>query len=545
MCHVDKHDGYYPFLFIVGVALLWLNLMDMPTLNDDMIYRFMWQADEKSEVIPIRHFDDLIRSQWTHYLSTNGRTLVHLLFQAFQAFTPPFVLQVLDTLLFVLLIHLVTSWLTRLNAAQRLLAAVMACTLLFIVFQGFRTAMLWGLGALNYLWTLVAVMVLLSWLRHIHDQHIRAVHYLLSPLALLAGWGHEALSLPVAAAFCAWFFVNRNRLRESAVPPYLLWFFAGTALCLLSPGIWGRATEDNGLQNRLLSGAINLACNVRVSWMLGLAIIIQWKRDRMQLRTHFKNHFYEYVALITALTIVVFCGANLERVAFFSDFIAMLLLLGLCLDKINAKWGKRLILTGCTLMFMAYVPASMVRRENYENWHLAELQMQEPGRELIAVRQPVKGECPMMDYFREHYANSSIIFGYYSCYRGFDASDINIRCAAKLYNKPRLVFLPEDVVQRIISDPTAFRQYELDRNGELYVWQMDDERQVKGITFQLRDEDPSTLSPLQRLVAWKSNEYELDEFNYERIDIDGRPFLVFTRPTTNIFRRIENIVINK
>ena len=194
-------------------------------------------------------------------------------------------------------------------------------------------------------------------------------------------------------------------------------------------------------------------------------------------------------------------------------------------------------------MLLAYFPAYMVRAENADNWQKAEQQMLEHDRELIAVHVPQKGENKLMDYFREHYVNSSFTFGFYCSYMGFDAKDINMRCAARLYGKKRLIFLPDDVVERIASDSTAYTDYELDRNKDLYVWRMDDDRQVKSLTFILNEENISQLLPHQRLLAYKGDEYELDDFNFEVVTVCGHPFLVFTKPTTNIYRRIGGLKI--
>lgn len=540
-----ESDGYWLFLMAVGFAMLLLNLMDVPTLSDDMIYRFAWQTDSTAPVETIDGLGDLLRSQWTHYLTTNGRFVAHLLAQTFLVFVPPVVLQVADTLLFVLLIHLCVEWNNKRETInnkreEKLLVAVVATFLLFVVFQGFGTTMVWGLGAFNYLWPLMAVMALLLLLQR---RDVKPVP--LALLALVAGWSHEALSLPVSVAFAVWMIANRKRagMGWQGPFPYMLLFMAGTALCLLSPGVVARAGDGVSLTSRLLHGAINCATNIRVLWLLALTLAVLAWRDRKALNSHLSAHRYEYVALAVAFAIVVLCGTTLERVAFFADFMAMLLLLSLLVRHLSSSVARPLIAVCCVLLLLFYVPAYMVRSENAEAWQLAEGQMKEPGRELIAVRMAQKGEDPLMDYMRGHYVNSSFIFGFYSSYMGFDAEDINMRCAARLYGKERLVFLPEDVVQRMEGDTAAYRSYELDRNQDLYIWRMADDRPVKGVTFLLNEEDPSQLLPHQRLTAYKGNEYELDDFNYKMLHVGGRPYLVFTKPTTNIFRRIRTIRI--
>lgn len=535
------HD-YLLFLLIAGFAMLWLNLMDVPTLSDDIVYRFMWNADESAPMIPINNFSDLLHSQWIHYMHTNGRFVVHFLAQFFLVFTPPVVLQILNTLLFVVMLHLIVSWVAPVKE-QRLLIGVLSFFLIFVVFQGVRTALLWGLGSLNYLWVVVAVMSLLLWMRHIDGREGQTAYYLLSPLALFAGWSHEGISLPLSVAFATYLFMNRKQLAHRPVVYYMLWFMVGTALCMLSPGIWHRSVAGVTLMSRIMSGVMNSVFNVRVLWLLVIAVAILWKRQRALVKEHFKTHCYGYMALGVSFAIVLLCGTNLERVAFFVDFISMLLLFCLIKDVVSISWSRRLILVSSVLLLLAFIPACMVRHENSENWKQAEQQMREAGRELISVRLPARGENALMDYFRSHYVNPSFEFGFYCVYMAFDASDINMRCAARLYGKDKLFFLPEEVVQRIDADSLAFSDYELVGNQSLYVWRLDSDRPVTAVRFELNDEDVSKLLPHQRLLAYPGNSFELDDFHYEVVNIYGRPYLVFTCPTTNIYRRIRGVEV--
>lgn len=536
-----ENDGYWLLLMAVGYAMLWLNLMDVPTLSDDILYRFAWQTDETAPLETIDGVGDLLRSQWTHYLSVNGRFLPHLLAQAFLVFVPPVVLQVLNTLLFVLMIHLCATWTCR-DSADRLSAAALTTMLLFVVFSGFRTTMVWGLGTFNYLWPTVAVLTLLLALSR---ANVKKKRYALLLLAIMAGWTHEAMSLPVSIAFAAWITVHRKRLHNHRLTlACMLLFMVGMTFCLLSPSVWNRAGEGMSVSSRLVNGVVNGVTNVRVTWMLAIALLVMWRqRGIVSLRAHLSIHRYEYIALAVALAITLLCGTTLERVAFYTDFIAMLLLTRILLAAMSRRAKLWLTCICCAIMLLAYFPVYFVRAENADNWCQAEQQMKEQGRELIAVHVPEKGKNKLMDYFREHYVNNSFTFGFYCSYMGFDAKDINMRCAARLYGKKLLTFLPEDVIERIASDSTAYTNYELDRNKDLYVWRMDDDRQVKSVTFILNEEDTSKLMPHQRLLAYQGDEYELDDFHFEVVTVCGHPFLVFTKPTTNIFRRIAGLKI--
>ena len=49
---MKRTRSYWLFLAVTGLAMLWLNLLDVPTLSDDIIYRFMWNTDEAAPCRP-------------------------------------------------------------------------------------------------------------------------------------------------------------------------------------------------------------------------------------------------------------------------------------------------------------------------------------------------------------------------------------------------------------------------------------------------------------------------------------------------------------
>lgn len=562
-------DSYLIMCIVIALAMFGLLLNDAPTLSDDMIYRFMWQNDDDAPVQSINTLGDLLRSQWTHYITTNGRFPVHLLAQAALVFVPSVLLQVLNSLLFVLLLHQVGLWVCMgKENSQRIFVVITATFLLFAVFSGFRTAILWGLGAFNYLWVLVANMAFVLYVRRATDNNtidtpaascaskrVGVTGWLILPLALLAGWSHEAIAIPLCVAFFAMLIYNvkRDGMHRMACSNdqirlilSLLCYMAGASLCVLSPGIWQRASGDITLQSRLVSGAVNAVSNVRVTWLLLLTLVAVWRFDRELLNRHLRRNIYPYITLAAAMGIVLLCGTNLERVAFFADFIAMLLWLSLLVDIVSPQWKRWLLIGFSVAVIVLYVPAFQLRQQNDAVWQGMRQQMEASVQkglsvQIISADVPKEGDSRLTDWLRHRYVNPTVEFGFYCSYMGFDSNDINMRCAARLFGKERLTFLPADVVRRIEADSTAYANYELDANGQLFVWQLRDKRSVTAVTFVLDKEDLSQLKPWQRLVAWHEDTYELDDFNYEVVSICGRRYLIFTRPTTNVYRRINHV----
>lgn len=528
-----------------GLAMVSLNLLDVMTLSDDLLYRFVWQADEQATPQRLLTLADLWQSQLTHYEVQNGRAVVHTLGQAMLTMIPQWVFQVVNGLLALLLLWLCVRFAER-KASEHLLTAVTALLLLFVVMRGVRTTMLWSIGTVNYLWVTVATLAFVRFLQWLGGRPVNLLHVLLSPLALLVGWSHEALALAVTVAFAAFLLMERRRLSTPlpAILLYMSWYAVGCCLCLLSPGIWGRAADGITLNSRVLTGCLNMVFNVRVVWLLLLCFLWTWFHNRQRLFVVVRCEQYLLVALLVSMTIVFLCGTSLERVAFFADFMAMLIILRNFLP--TGRWATLLRNGGVAVLLLCYAGALWARLENAANFRFMESQMKEPQRELIAVRHPVKGENWLKDVLRDCYVNPTAEFGFFCSYMGFNADDINMRCAAIMYQKERMVFLPTDVVERIestVGSGDAYEHCRKDACGQLFVWRMKHEGDVRQVVFELNDEDPSTLLPHQRLVAWPGDTYELDDDHYQVVKAGGRSYLVFTRPTTNIYRRIKRVKV--
>ena len=539
MPHLKNSFPWLLFLMIVFIGMAGLQLFDTMTLSDDLLYHFVWQQDEASPIQPLTTLSDLITSQWTHYHVINGRWVVHTLAQAFLSFTPPAVYQIINALLFPLMLYLASCLMV--GRKNRLFSIVLMCFLLFVVVADIKTTILWSMGSFNYLWVCVATLSFLLWLRYVRASDNR-IHWLLSPLSILVGCSHEAIALPLSITLLIY---TVTELRKDRLYPqilYILWYVAGMLMCLLSPGIWQRADGDITLLSRLISGAINIVFNLKTTWLLIITLAVMFLKHRDNLKQSLLSHRYYYLCLLLSLGIVAVCGTNLERVVFYADFISILLLAALWSIQLSSRWQRCLIAFSCVVMLIYYVPALLVRHENHNNFCYIEQQMKEQDKDVIAVRAPLEDQQPVMDFFRRRFVNPCAEFGFYCCYMGFNAHDVNMRAAAAMYGKPQLVFLPEDVVQRITTDSTAYQHYELDEHQQLYIWQLHDNQPISKVIFHLKPEDITFLSLPQRLVAYKDNDYVLDDdFRYSVVHIAGRHYLVFTKPTTNIYRRIDSI----
>lgn len=537
--NLRKQLSFYIFLLIAFAGMLFLQLFDTLTLSDDLLYHFVWQSDISSPTRFINDIDDIIESQSNHYFLLNGRLVVHCLAQAFLSFFPPVIYQVINAILFSWMLYLCS--ILMMEKEKRFFGAISAVFFLFVVFADFKTPILWSLGTFNYLWVSTFTLAFLVYLRRIKGSD-SMIHWLISPLSLLIGCSHEAISLPLSITFIIYTLFNYRKERFYPRGLYILWFLVGTAICLLSPGIWNRAGGNITLFNRLLSGVVNIVFNLKVTWVLFITLVILYYKDRPYLKQSLSRWRYFYVCLFMTLGIVFFCGTNLIRVVFFTEFISMLLVIQILSEKFSGKWQKGIVIGFTVLILAYYIPAIKVRYDNYGDYLYIENQIMEEKKDIISVRCPIEGEQPVMDFFRRRFVNPAIEFGFYCIYMAFNTNDNNTRLAAQYYGKQQIIFLPEDVIDRIDNDTTAYRNYELDHQGKLYIWQLNEKKPVEKIIFHLQKEDISKLNPIQRFFAYQGDTFEYENhFHYSVIELHERSYLVFTRPVTNIFRRIKSI----
>lgn len=486
-----------------------------PTLSDDVLYRFVWQDTWDEPLQQIASLADVFQSQYTHYLVTNGRSVVHTLAQIFMNLTPEWVMKSLHVVMFLLLIFLTTRWLTD-DRKKEPVMALTTFAFLLLVFKGFRTAVLWQIGAFGYVWTWVMTLAFLLLARRLKDRPFKKRHGMLIPVAFLCGWTHEAIALPLSVTFATYMVTHRKAWNRSALFPLFIAYMMGTALIISTPALWTRADADGiSLVQRMFLGCINLLTNVRMSWLLLATWIFLYLKDKTRGRNWLYRQRYLLLAWVMAAGLTFVCGSTLERVAFHADFLALLLWMDMVQDSL-LRWKKIVLPTlGILCLGIGGWGIWEIRYNDLIHQELCR-QLKEPGRDIIRVKEARRNPVA------ERFVHPSVDFGFYSCYMAFDAEDVNLRAVAHLFDRERAVFLPEDIGTSALGMlPIAY------------------DRHVEGIVFELGEDRPENVR--QRLYPYRGDTYELDDFHWEVLTIGRERWVVWTLPPGNIRRRITNI----
>lgn len=273
----------------IAGAFFALNLLTC-LYADDFSYTYTFAVKENK--YRISNLYELYLSQRNHYQVMNGRTVVHTLAQLFLMWGKP-LFNVLNTLAFLGLGVLIYHHGRGSRTDFRPGAFFAVFFLLWVVTPAFGESFLWLVGACNYLFgILIILLCLLPVTRGFRDGFLpkpawkTAGFFLLS---LLAGWTNENNAVALVVVFLLT--ILTLLLQKKSVP---LWLWAGLVgsiigclLLLLSPGEATRLANSGGLGGLGTWIRRGVSITVRLIaylWplLLGSAVclFVGWRRQR-------------------------------------------------------------------------------------------------------------------------------------------------------------------------------------------------------------------------------------------------------------------------
>lgn len=214
---------------IIGIAYTIMALM-MPLLGDDMGYAHNYLTNYQGAT-------DLPLIMGRHWFHVNSR-MADMVNSVWLCMIPRWGLSALCGLM-VALYFIITAKCA--NVAEPFRRSLLAALLLFTL--PWWDSFFLFVCQFNYVWSSVLVLLVMGFVTD--SVYVRKrLQWLLPPVALLAGWMHEAAGLPAACGLIAWLVVNRNftslpRLRQYTIAIFCI----GAALSATSPASWSRAAH--------------------------------------------------------------------------------------------------------------------------------------------------------------------------------------------------------------------------------------------------------------------------------------------------------------
>lgn len=229
---------FFSVIVISFAAIYLLNRLH-PLYGDDWMYSMLPEPSNEH----VRSFKDILYTQYKHYFTWGGRSVVHVIAQVL-LFSGEFWGDLFNSMAYVALTLVIYFFANKGNKTNPALLIII--NLLICFFQpAFGSTMLWITGSANYLWgTLIVVSFLLPYrfymLKDSHDNYLKVVAFFF--FGVIAGWTNE--NMGVALVCIIFLFICYYKYQNKSIPRWaisgLIGATLGCVLMIAAPGNYAR-----------------------------------------------------------------------------------------------------------------------------------------------------------------------------------------------------------------------------------------------------------------------------------------------------------------
>ena len=237
-------------MLVVFMGIFFVRNLLLPMASDDIPYAFVWDGADKGNLFDgvgprerITSFGDIVRSQYSHYMTWGGRVIGIGLTQLF-AWEGKGLFNVLNTLVFIALALLLFKVGTgkRLREMNASYMFWILFALWFLLPDSFLTT-LWMCGSCVFLWTAVIGLLFLLpyakayWSEESEAFGARHLALIMGFAGLCAGWSVEtsAAVIDIIVFFALIHFGKQHKLKAWMMVGFVF-LCIGSAMLVLAPG---------------------------------------------------------------------------------------------------------------------------------------------------------------------------------------------------------------------------------------------------------------------------------------------------------------------
>ena len=489
---------------IAAVAFYVLNLLS-PEYHDDFIYKFMIAAGAVDYSRPISSIGDIIRSQVNHYSAVNGRSIVHFLVQLFTGLLGKQLFNVVNVLMFTMFVCLLKRYAAGRNQRGNLLLYLVTLALILFL-PRFKDTFLWMTGSVNYLWSATATLIFLHIYESRRQRLIGWQDFWLLPVAVLLGWTHEGITLPLGVALFVLNVLHFKKTHNTEGICLSVAFFAGACLAAFAPGTMARSGMDGGLSAsalglKIINGFMILG-KLKVVYLAILLCVASAIWSPLALKKVVNGNLHLLLAALLSLGIVFLSGLTSARTAFGLELFALLFAMRLIWELMN-------LLSGRTVKYASIVLGVAIALF-YGLWlRHAALSWQEAQRLKAQIENTRDGIIAT----NEHDAGLFSSFVPTMISNDASAAAVNYDpkswplSMAKVYHCDSLVFLPQPFLDDLKTHPVHYQTINMDSPFEFFVAGITDDEVVEEVRFNLFPTDFDELPFFFRPIARKMNRY--------------------------------------
>lgn len=523
MLSVKKRFNVYIciILIIIGILFWILNFLT-PEHIDDFIYKFCFFKTGNPPIDlnnPIDSVSEIFVSQYNHYFSFNGRSIVHIIAQLFSSFIGKSIFNIFNSIIFLLFIFL----LTKLTSQVKISSILFTTAVVFLLIPSFKETFLWMTGSINYLWTLTLIMVFLFLLYHWKTKPFK--FDLISPflfvLGIVIGWTHEGISMPIAGALILILFTKNRSYWGSYSLPLIIGFIIGAGICSLGPATIKRADIKNInflylIFFKILS-FLNVLSKLRAFWLLILSFILLFFYKRNYFKVWIKNFYntcqLEFFSLFLSFIIVLISGFRDPRAAIGVEIFSIILILRIfsIVNFSKKKLFQNIVIIISIIVYSIVLKFSL---ENFKNYNYKIDQVINSNNEFILYN----------DNSSNSFINNYILIPYFHIFMN-DASiwEYKILESYKPEGRKPFELIPENVYNSIKEKSVELNDISLQKEWKYYIIPIDFSKLSKTPVFLLgnlpEEKIPFYFRPFKsRLERYTLQDLDVIDFIFINLD---------------------------
>lgn len=361
LSHLKKTNLFLGMLFslLFFSIILIFNIKTLMT-GDDYAYSFIFTTGDR-----INNISDIIDSQYIHYYSWGGRSVVHSILQGL-LMLPPLAIDLINTCVFIYFGFLCCFHIQGQVKFPKLSVILLVFLSTWIFQPAFANTILWTTGAVNYLWGATIILTFLlpyriykGYKKSIAQSGISSIILFFG--GIIAGWTNENLS--IAMIIMAILFVISYKSDKKKIPLWSILGIVGATigftLMIIAPGNFIRA---EGTSNDLFSiiyriltytqAFVNYTCVINI--ILSIFLIL-YTRYKLKDAAIFNTCLIYAVGIFISIYSMVLSPSFPAR-AWFGTITLNIILLGIVLVNLNytqdfVKNIKAALLSGALVYF--------------------------------------------------------------------------------------------------------------------------------------------------------------------------------------------------
>ena len=510
-----RSNGALIAVVLATVAFYVLNLLSAE-FHDDFVYKFMLVNGSVDYSRPVNSLMNVFRSQVEHYFVANGRSLVHVLVQVFTGLLGKQVFNVLNAIVFAFFVYLLKNNVTRHSRGNGIFAVTITLFLVLLL-PLFKDTFLWLTGSVNYLWSGTAVLFFLSIYEsrgRLLVKDNRVVAWLL-PLALLMGWTHEGISLPLAVSLVMLNLLDFKRSCHTWGFWLAVSFLIGAFITAFAPGNLVRSSTAGGFALSTLGlkvlNSFTVFTHLKVVYLAILLAVVLWFVNRPLARDVVKQNRHLLLAILLSAGIVFVAGLTSPRTAFGLELFSMVFVLRLIGQWSACLKGKTLNWCAVALSVLLIGFYALLLSHTIPTWQetqrlIAQIERNDDG--IIGTREHDAGMCS--SFVRTMISNDAAKNAI-----NYDSQGWPLSIAAT-YHRDSLVFLPQAFLDDLVAHAERYERMDFNSPFEFFVQHIDDPATVHEVTFLLSPADFDSLPFFFRPVARHMNRYTATEVVAEK-----------------------------